>query len=337
MQTRPQFLRWLAGMTVGTPWLHAASALRDGQPALVEVEKVAWQGWDEVWRLRNAAAEVLVVPGVARIMEFKMRGAADGPFWHRSELLGKQREAAVKTWQNYGGDKCWPAPQKEWPQQQQHGWPPPVEFDNGPATVVPGAGALSMELPAGDCWGLEVRRTIRLHASAAECTVETEFRKLRGAPVAVSIWVVTQLRDPMLVGAGLGKTPLGNSGYVKLMSEEAGELVVGAGRLQLTRRRDKAAKVGTAGRVLAWVGERETLRIVGEGTAATREVYPDGGARSEIYTSADPLAYVELETLSPLRTLSVGESMRWMNTYTLAKRAMDDPRQELRALLGDGV
>src|SRR4051812_47042940 len=71
--------------------------------------------------VRNPAAEVVVVPGLARVMRFALRGeaaaaasAADGPFWI-NPTLGQRFAPDAEGWINHGGDKAWPAPQSDWP------------------------------------------------------------------------------------------------------------------------------------------------------------------------------------------------------------------------------
>ena len=54
----------------------------------------------------------------------------------------------------------------------------------------------------------------------------------------------------------------------------------------------------------------------------------------EIYTNPDPLKYVELETLGPLRPLKPGERTEHTVTYTLIRRTELDPEAEARKVLG---
>ena len=39
------------------------------------------RGWNDAIILRNAAVEVVVVPSVGRVMQFRFVGENEGPFW----------------------------------------------------------------------------------------------------------------------------------------------------------------------------------------------------------------------------------------------------------------
>jgi hypothetical protein len=52
-----------------------------------------------------------------------------------------------------------------------------------------------------------------------------------------------------------------------------------------------------------------------------------------VYTNADPVPYVELETFGPLQTLNPGEKMSATNTYRIARRTAADVDTDVRALL----
>jgi len=61
--------------------------------------------------------------------------------------------------------------------------------------------------------------------------------------------------------------------------------------------------------------------------------YPDEGASVEVYTSPDPLPYVELEMLGPLTKMKQSEEISRTSTYTLLRRTETDPELEARKLL----
>ena len=61
--------------------------------------------------------------------------------------------------------------------------------------------------------------------------------------------------------------------------------------------------------------------------------YPDKGSSTEIYTSADPLPYIEMETLGPLAKLKEGDTIKRSNTYKLYRRSQPTPEAEARVIL----
>ncbi|NER29866.1 MAG: hypothetical protein F6J89_20160 [Symploca sp. SIO1C4] len=48
-------------------------------------------------------------------------------------------------------------------------------------------------------------------------------------------------------------------------------------------------------------------------------IYPDNNSSAEIFTNSDPHAYVELEFLSPLKTLNNRRLVSFTTTYTLSQ------------------
>ncbi len=80
------------------------------------------------------------------------------------------------------------------------------------------------------------------------------------------------------------------------------------------------------------MGEKVAVRI--DSPRVLGLTYPDNNSSAEIYTNEDPKAYVELEFLSPLKILKVGEKMDLTTTYTLIPRISENAEQEARTILG---
>ena len=115
-------------------------------------------------------------------------------------------------------------------------------------------------------------------------------------------------------------------GFALRLPDRPKDLTV-EGRL-LSLARDPAAKtmLGSDGDALLWVGRRVDLLI----ETVTNPHDPSGewpdGAHAQIYTSSDEaLPYVELELLSPLRDLRIGERASLRVRYTLEARAERRP------------
>ena len=99
------------------------------------VSQVAYHVWKDCYLLASAAIEVIVVPAIGRIMQFRKIGDDAGVLWENRELDGQLPKPNSGIWANFGGDKCWPAPQSDWPQIMGHEWPPPAAFDASPFEV----------------------------------------------------------------------------------------------------------------------------------------------------------------------------------------------------------
>jgi hypothetical protein len=151
--------------------------------------------------LRNRVAEIVVVPDIGRVMRFHALDAkgesASGPFWHDARIkLDKRIEPDAEGWTNYGGDKAWPAPQADWARITGHGWPPPKAFDAQPFTATVKARKVQLVSAVDRDYGLRMRRTIGLDSRKPVMTIETAYEKVRGQPVHVGVWTITQLKAP---------------------------------------------------------------------------------------------------------------------------------------------
>jgi hypothetical protein len=107
-------------------------------------------------------------------------------------------------------------------------------------------------------------------------------------------------------------------------------LKVERGLISLTRNPKAAHKIGTEAGTLLWIGEKVMCRI--DSPRVPGAEYPDGGSSAEVYTNPDPLKYVELETLGPLRLMKVGDKITHTNTYTLLRRTEGTAEAEARKI-----
>jgi hypothetical protein len=319
----------------------AACAGRPPAPAraaapAVTVERTSFHGW-EALVLRNGAAEVTVVPAIGRIMQLALAGAGAprGPLWNHPGL-GPQLPPDENGWINFGGDKAWPAPQSAWEAVAGKGWPPPRTFDAAAFTAeVAADGALTLVSPVDPAYGLEVRRTIALASGAPVVTVETCYHKVAGAPVRVGVWTITQLASPERIFLRLPDRSAFPGGFVQRLPDRPRALAVEGRLLSLARDPAKKTMIASDGEALLWVGDGpdlliETLPEKHEPGAS----WPDG-AHAQIYTSSDEaLPYVELELLSPLEDLNLGERVCLRVRYTLRARTEADARAEAKGVLG---
>jgi len=293
----------------------------------VDLNRISWHGWPDCIQIANQQSEVVVVPAIGRVMHFGLKGDPEGAFWQNRALNGMLPEPSSGEWMNFGGDKCWPAPQSDWPLHQGREWPPPAAFDASPHEAALIDNSVLLTSPVDPNFGIQVVRHIVLDALHPVMEIRTEFRKILGEPVEVSIWTITQLRDPERVFMLLPEKPGISAGDTRLISGEPAAMHVDGRRASLARHKSQAVKIGSEAANLAWIGRNCAVRIdvergVGE--------YPDGGCVTEVYTNPDPLPYVELETLGPLATMKLGDSIALTTTYTIMPRSTADPQAEAR-------
>jgi hypothetical protein len=195
-------------------------------------------------------------------------------------------------------------------------------------------------------------------------TIETTYEKLRGTPVRVGVWTITQLAPPERLFV-LRAAPVSATfphGYVSLLPDAPASLENDDGRL-LSLGQDPRSKtmIASDGRALLWVGKGADLVQILEdvppphattgapavaptptaATAATAHsadggAGPDADPRSQIYTSPGKggLAYVELELLGPTRELVPGQKTSVRQKYTLIRRTRSNPRREAETVFG---
>ena len=154
-----------------------------------DITTVTYHGWANSILMRNSLVEVAIVPTIGRIMQFRFRDQADGPFWENTSMNGLQPSASSwNTPGSFGGDKVWPSPQS-WP------WPPPRGFDSMNYTATISGGIVTMTGPVDSTFGTRVVRRISLHPTEAILRVSTTFEKVSSINRRIGVWVVTQLKD----------------------------------------------------------------------------------------------------------------------------------------------
>ncbi len=295
----------------------------------VVVTQMNWRGWEGCYRLANGAMEAIVVPAIGRVMDLRRTGDEEGTFWQNRSLDGRL-PSSFGPWLNYGGDKCWPAPQSDWARRQIHDWPPAAAFDASSHDAVAGESLLTMTSPVDAHWGVQAVRVFEPDAVLPILRIRTIYEKVRGETVRVGVWTITQLREPELIAMRVPEDSKFEAGYVRLLEAEPAGLKRD-GRVLSFRRHPRAfVKIGSDASSLLWVGPRSVVKIESENAVGD---YPDGGCRTEVYTNPGQLAYVELETLGPLTALDVGATLQHTTGYTVLPRTHGDAHEEARALL----
>lgn len=303
--------------------------LRTAEPAELTVATAqSYRGWRDAIIVSNGLVEAVIVPSLGRVMQFRFVGEADGPFWENENLLGQPMPA--DPWKaahgSFGGDKTWPAPQSLW------NWPPPDIFDRTAVNAsVSSDHSVTLVSEASPRFGLRTIRRITLERGAPAMHIATTYEKTAGDPLNVSVWIITQLRVPV---ASFLPVPLDSkfpTGLAPQWPAPAGAMQRHGDLLRFVRDPKKSYKVGNDAAAIIWVGERHVLRISTDRLAGAD--YPDGGCIAEFYANADPVPYVEHETVGPLKTLRPGDSVSATNHYVLARRSSKDPVADARALL----
>ncbi|MFZ1086824.1 MAG: hypothetical protein WAN35_17815 [Terracidiphilus sp.] len=283
----------------------------------VSLERISYHGWPECLRLFNGRVEAVIVPAISRVMHFGQVDEPEEAFWQNRALDGQQPPSAPKEWFNFGGDKCWPAPQSSWPERGGRSWPPPQAFDALPADAAAIEGGVVLTSPIDPHYGIQMVRTVKLDTIRLVMSIAVEFRKLEGPPVQAGIWTVTQLREPEAILLWEPEVTRFPRGYLSLLGARPTDLSRRGRLLSLRRNPSIFTKIGSEARSIAWVGKSSVLRIDAKMVPGE---YPDGGCVTEVYTNPDPLKYVELETMGPLENISIGGRIGRTTLYTVMPR-----------------
>lgn len=312
----------------GNPAVELEEPLIQSSPA-VSVTEVNWRGWVGCYRLANAVMEAIVVPAIGRVMDLRRIGDDEGTFWQNRSLDGRL-PSSFGPWLNYGGDKCWPAPQSDWPRRQVHDWPPAAAFDASSYDAVASNSSLTMTSPVDPHWGIQAVRVFEPNPLLPILRIRTTYRKVRGDAVRVAIWTITQLQEPELLALRMPENSIFEAGYVRLLEAEPAGLRTDGRLLSFRRHLREFVKIGSDASSVLWVGSRSVVKI--EAEAAIGD-YPDGGCCVEVYTNPGQLEYVELETLGPLGTLEPGATVEHTTSYTVLPRTHVDPHAEAKSAL----
>jgi hypothetical protein len=291
----------------------------------ISVTRIDYHGWKDCYRLASAAIEAIVVPAIGRILQLRRTGDDAGVLWENRELDGRLPQANSGTWANFGGDKCWPALQSDWPRVMGHEWPPPAAFDASRLEVSATDVGLNLMSPIDPAWGIQAVRHVELDSSGPVMRVRTEFRKVMGKPVRVAVWTVAQFNDPACVAIEAPMESRFAGGYTKLIKAEPAELAVNGRVLSFVRHPHEYVKIGSDAAGVVWVGSTSVVRMQSE---ILRGEHPDGGCSIEVYTNPGAQKYVELETLGPLVNIEAGQTTGHTTTYTVLARTTADARVE---------
>ena len=304
--------------------------------ARVTITRTNYHGWPDAHVMSNGKVVAVVVPSIGRVMQFGFVGE-EGVFWENRTLDGRIADGhlmvwAAKDWVNFGGDKTWPSPEADWSSfTSRKGWRPPPAFDGWSADVHISGGTLTLVTPIDPFYGTIAERRIELHSNKPEMTITTTYTRKQGEPAWIGIWVITQLKEPVGLFAPVPKKSIFPEHFTLLGQNPPPSLKITNGLIALVRNPGAAHKIGLDADSMLWVGEKHVLRI--DSPRVRKGPYPDKGSSTEIYTSPDPLPYIEMETLGPLHLMKPGDKIERANTYTLSRRTKPTPEAEARAKL----
>ncbi len=283
--------------------------------AAVKIEKTAYKGWPNCYRIANGEVELIVTGDIGpRIMRYAFVGGANF-FKEVPETLGKSGEPA---WVARGGHRVWAAPE-----DAVRTYAP----DNAPVRIHIRGASLEATGPVEALTGLEKQITVNLSPQGTAVEVRHRIRNTGAHALDLAPWALTMMapggvaihafpprgKHPQVLAP---TNPLVMSAYTNLADH----------RWRFTRKylmlhqdpsNPDPQKLGSFNNhtwAAYWLGSGLFVKQF-EAPGSPRD-YPDLGCSFETFTNAD---FLELETLGPMQHLKPGASVEHIEHWTLNK------------------
>ncbi len=302
----------------------AVTSVADNRSALRILE---YKGWKNSYILTSGDTELVVVPAIARIMNFSRHGG-ENTLWTDTKLYGHQENIATENWFNYGGSKLWLAPQSKWPDGGH--WPPDIYLDRSPCTAERNGDVITITSVNSPFSGLRMKKTIRPISDKPGFSLHITIENVSAQTVQWSIWEVTQLQP--------GGRILSPNGTVSSFTEENSvknhallsffDHKIVMETTQVKGNRGVKTKIMQSSGWLAYA-LNDTL-FIKKFKPVTAAMLPPGCFNSETYIRGD---YVELETIGPYKNLKPGEKCSYLEEWYLLPLPPDASIQEISSII----
>lgn len=322
------WLGWAHAMAVGAapaaPSNSVAAATLPRAPGVNVVIPTLYKG-RAAFRLSQGAVEAIIVPALGRVMRY---GFVGGPnfLWNAAP-----KEYKTGEWKNWGGDKTWPAPQDWWQVLSGQQWPPDPAWEGTPqrSQVLPN-GHLRTVSDVSPNLGARVIRDYWF-ATNGDFVINQTAEKLRGEPVMLGLWSVTQVAPPDAIFLPLNAQSVYKDNFYWIAAPTKVSPVTRLNNTLLQTRSTPgdSYKVGVDTLTPAILIVKDGVAFL-ERAPASKGSYPDGatgghGFPVELWNNGDAQAYYnELEMLSPLQVLRVGNRMNHTVHWSLHHLATQD-------------
>lgn len=279
----------------------------------IAVQRVAYKGWDQNFRLSNGVVDMVVTAEVGpRIIRFGFCGERN-LFAEMPDQLGRTGE---KSWMIRGGHRLWIAPEQK---------PVTYELDNGPVVVRRTREGVRTIQPVGDLSGIQRLMDIQMASRGPEVRIVHTLVNRSRRTVVAAPWALT-----VMAKGGTAVIPLpkkiphtrrlthNQSWSIWPYTDFAdGRWTLGS-RYVLFRQdsRRGPGKLGVAHR-MGWAAYvLPPYLFVKRFQWIEGATYPDGGVNFETFSNEH---FLEMESLGPLMALKPGRAARHVEVWRLAK------------------
>ncbi|EDY21893.1 conserved hypothetical protein [Chthoniobacter flavus Ellin428] len=278
----------------------------------MKIEKTAFGGWTNCLRIANDHAELVITLDVGpRVISYQHLPAGKNVLKTNADELGKSGEDVYIA---RGGHRLWLAPENE-----RTYFP-----DNSPVTHELLPDGVRLENAPAAPWHIKKTLTVTLSEHSPEVKIEHRATNTGTAPATLATWGRhhdgsrrTGNHPTATDGSSHTQHAAGSPGRCCGLTPDTADERWRWGREFITLRQtahSSPTKLGLQHR-MKWIGyfTRSTLfvKLVEFDESAT---YPDYGCNFETFSNATGL---QIETLSPLRTLAPGESVGHSESWHL--------------------
>ena len=298
----------------------------------VTIEKTAFQGWPNCYRVSNGTVEFIATTDVGpRIISFGFVGGVN-LFFVREDFAG---QTGGSEWKNYGGHRLWHAPE-----DKVRTYDP----DNSPVQAKVIANGLVLTMPPEKSSGIQKEIEITLDPVSTEVRVIHRLRNSGAWPVELAPWAIS-----VMAPGGFAIAPLPTSFHPdRLLPNRALTLwpytdmrddrwLWGADYVLLRQKvvqGQERTKVGINNN-LGWAAYYlKPYLFIKRFTYVEGARYPDFNSSLEVFSNNRML---ELETLAPLATLQPGALVAYEERWELHRNielgfSEDDVRAKVEPL-----
>ena len=281
-------------------------------PAAVTVQKTAYKGWPNCYRIANGEVELVVTSDVGpRIIRFGFVGGQN-VFKEFPDQLGKTGES---DFQLRGGHRVWKAPE-----DPVGSWAP----DNAPVQIELAADGLTAREAVEPLTKLQKEIEIHLAPSGTAVTVIHRIANHSLFPLEYSVWAMSMMAQSGIAITGFpprGKHPIDLAATNPLVMWAYTDL--SDPRWKFTRKYlmlRQNADVADAQKLglfhpntwVAYVLNGEAF--VKQTQSDSAKTYPDFGCSFETFTNNE---FLEIETLSPLTKVQPDQNAAHVEHWSL--------------------
>ncbi len=279
------------------------------------MEKIEYKNLPNCIRLANGDIEIVVTTGVGpRIIKYSFVGGEN--------VLGEHFEAKTETalgeFKPYGGHRLWIAPEN---------MPNSYAPDNATVEYEFDAAKNSIRLvqPIETVTKTQKEITVTLDETGSGVTVHHKITNRGDNEIEIAAWALTILRgggealipnEPFAPYSGENLLPVRNLtvwSYTDF-TDSRWKFDRDFIRLKVDSKKSEPQKIGILNKQ-GWAAYRyKNLQFTKRFDFQENAAYPDLNSNTELYTAGD---FVEVETLSPLKTVAPNESIEHTERWEL--------------------